>query len=251
MNNLLIMGANQKSRFDYAINIVLKNLCLNTLKPCHECINCLRVKSNSHPNLLIIEPQISEAGLESEIKIEQVRLLIEEHHKKSFEDTLGFFIISHLHKITKSAANALLKTLEETAKDKVFIALAPSKMSVLPTLSSRLVSISIKPDINKITIEDKDLKLINEICSTKMQQRLFLAGQFSQNKSELIHYLESLQQSTHQLLYNFCENKNPQLPPKVIYKISEGITSAITMLEKNLNTKLTLENLLLKHWPYF
>ena len=251
MNNLLIVGANQASRFNHALHIVLENLCLNTLKPCYECTNCLRVKNNSHPNILIIEPQISEAGLESEIKIEQVRLLIQEHHKKSFESGLSFFIISHLHKITKSAANALLKTLEETSREKVFITLAPSKMSVLPTLSSRLVTIAIKPHINKISLEEKDLKLITEISSTKMQQRLFLAAQFSQNKSELINYLELLQQSTHQLLYNFCENKNPQLPPKIVHKISEAIASAITMLEKNLNTKLIIENLLLKHWPYF
>ncbi len=117
-------------------------------------------RSRIHPNLVLIEPEDSDTN---DIKIEAIRRLIEESHKANFEPGKAVFIITHMHQITKTAANALLKSIEESKENKVFLALAPSKMAVLPTIASRLISVIIKPEM--VSDEYCDEKLVKNIYS--------------------------------------------------------------------------------------
>lgn len=248
MKNILVVGGTQESRFKYALEKVTSSICLADSKPCNKCSNCTRVLNNNHPNVFFIKPLINEQGTQESIKIEQIRHILLEQQKQAFENTLSFFVISDFNNITNQAANALLKSLEETHPQKVFICLAFSKMSVLATLRSRLVIKSLKPLIDKDDIDESIKSTIDTLCNTSLNKRYSLINRFPQEKPETIKYLLQMQKIIHLFL---SIDKERTLPDMIILKISEGLEKSIESLEKNINVRLVTENLILKLWPYY
>ena len=252
MRNLLITGADHDERMKYATFLATKILCQMENSPCSQCHNCQRVVNNQHPNLIIIEPDDAETA---DIKIDAVRRLIEESQKANFEAGMAVFIITHMHQITKSAANALLKSLEESPKNKIFLALAPSRTAVLPTIASRLVGMLIKPqNLSPESCDQNIVKNIKKITSTPPTQRFSWCEQFPTTRPELLINLNNLIETCHQLLRAFYQpNEDLQthsLPPAVVLKLSEALHQALALLNKNANPRLVTEDLLLSHWPY-
>jgi len=251
MKNLLITGAHHDERMKYATSLAMNLLCQHG-SSCGDCHGCIRVVSRIHPNLVLIEPEDSDTN---DIKIEAVRRLIEESNKANFEPGKAIFIITHMHQITKTAANALLKSIEESKESKVFLALAPSKMAVLPTIASRLISVIIKPaPINNDYCDEKIVKSIYSITTTAPCSRFPLCEQFPSTRPELIQNLHALIESCHELMRAHYTQSHPlhthSLGPKVSLKLSEALHQAIFMLHKNANPRLILEHLILSEWPY-
>lgn len=100
-------------------------------EPCNECNNCLRITAGEHPNLWQIKPD------GQSIKVDQIRQLQQEFVRSGFESRLQFFTISHADKMNASAANSLLKFLEEPAGSFVAILETDSPGKILPTIQSR------------------------------------------------------------------------------------------------------------------
>lgn len=100
-------------------------------EPCHKCNNCLRIAAGEHPNLWQIKPD------GQSIKVDQIRQLQQEFVRSGFESRLQFFTISHADKMNASAANSLLKFLEEPAGSFVAILETDSPGKILPTIQSR------------------------------------------------------------------------------------------------------------------
>lgn len=100
-------------------------------EPCNECNNCLRIAAGEHPNLWQIKPD------GQSIKVDQIRQLQQEFVRSGFESRLQFFTISHADKMNASAANSLLKFLEEPAGSFVAILETDSPGKILPTIQSR------------------------------------------------------------------------------------------------------------------
>lgn len=83
------------------------------------------------------EKDLYEIDAASNRGIDEVRILREGVHVVPFESPYKVYIIDEAHMLTKEAANALLKTLEEPPKHAVFI-LATTEMHKLPeTVVSR------------------------------------------------------------------------------------------------------------------
>lgn len=257
--NLLLTGADQSDRMKYATSLVMALLC-RTKNACGHCLHCTRVQSRRHPNLIIIEPERSdqdEAFKDSEyqgdIKIDQIRRLNEESHKANFEDGKMVFIITHMHQITKAAANALLKSLEESSENKVFLALAPSRFSVLPTIASRLIVQAIKPSLLLSESSAKAISDIHTITATCPEERFALCKKFPGERALLIPELLRLQDSCHQLLRAFHDDKDPHHPglrPQVALKIADALSHALEYCAKNANPMLVIEYMLFHQWPY-
>lgn len=100
-------------------------------EPCNECNNCLRIAAGEHPNLWQIKPD------GQSIKVDQIRQLQQEFVRSGFESRLQFFTISQADKMNASAANSLLKFLEEPAGSFVAILETDSPGKILPTIQSR------------------------------------------------------------------------------------------------------------------
>lgn len=253
-HNILVAGGEHADRLAYAKDFAKYHLCSNRFAdvPCHECSSCQRVATSIHPNLLIVEPANSKEhelnpnddDNHNVIKIDQVRRLIVENQKKNFEDGVSVFIITHMHNMTKAAANALLKIMEENNGHKIFIAMAPSRKTILPTIASRLVCRFVKPAPLAPTVNEDLRKKIMLISETKPSLRFSLCGQFSTEREGLLHELAQLMVACHGLLRArlLCYN--------VGLALSEALHGAEKKLKKNQNPRLVMEILVLREWPF-
>jgi DNA polymerase-3 subunit delta' len=100
-------------------------------KPCGECSSCCRVRSLSHPDLVVMSPD------GASIKIDQVRELQRIVALAPYFGQRRVCIINAAETMTIQAANSLLKTLEEPPGDTVFILISSARQQLLPTIISR------------------------------------------------------------------------------------------------------------------
>ncbi|MBD5069457.1 MAG: DNA polymerase III subunit delta' [Lactobacillus sp.] len=117
--------------------------------PCLKCNDCRRISQNNQPDVVEIKPD------GASIKVEQIRYLKSEFVKSGIEGNRKLFIIQNAEKMTTSAANSLLKFLEEPSGDVTAFLLTDSLNQILPTIVSRcqlveLSSLTTKKMINKL-----------------------------------------------------------------------------------------------------
>ncbi len=129
----------------FAQTIAMQLLCLSknpeTNRACGTCQSCQLYSAGNHPDLNIIEPE--EPG--KQLKIAQVRELIEYVGLKSFSGKRKIAILEPADAMNRATANALLKTLEEPPSQSMLFLLShrPSKLPI--TIRSRCQKIDFKP----------------------------------------------------------------------------------------------------------
>ena len=109
--------------------------------PCGACRACHLVASLNHPDLHIVESE--QVG--SRLKIEQVRSLQRQLSLTPNEGNWRVAILRRFEEATTSAANALLKTLEEPPPYVVLAVLASDADRLLPTIVSRCQQVPLRP----------------------------------------------------------------------------------------------------------
>ncbi|MBD1140138.1 AAA family ATPase [Pelagibacterales bacterium SAG-MED38] len=119
--------------------------------------------NGSNPNLILVDT-LSEKKI---IDINQVRELINNLNKTSFNNKERFILIDNIEALNISSINALLKVLEEPPENTYFILINNNRF-ILPTLKSRCINFKISLDhktsisvINKI-LDDDIIKFINK-----------------------------------------------------------------------------------------
>ena len=98
---------------------------------CGFCSNCLSALSGGHPDVEIIRTE----GLS--IKVEEIRELLT---RVAWAPSLGGWrvvVMEDADRLTESAANALLKAIEEPGSRTVWLLCAPTLQDLLPTIRSR------------------------------------------------------------------------------------------------------------------
>lgn len=110
-------------------------------RPCGECRACHLVTSGNHPDLHIVESEHVGASL----KIDQVRELEHTLNLTPVEGRHQVAILRRFEEATTSAANALLKTLEEPSPQVVLVVLAREADLLLPTIVSRCQHVPLRP----------------------------------------------------------------------------------------------------------
>ncbi len=98
---------------------------------CGNCNNCTTALAGSHADVELIRTE----GLS--IKIEEVRELIGRASWSPSVASYRVVIIEDADRLTESAANALLKAIEEPGLRTVWLLCAPTLTDVLPTIRSR------------------------------------------------------------------------------------------------------------------
>ncbi len=110
---------------------------------CGVCAACGKVEAGTHPDFMVIrrDGQFIKIGeFEADRKREdppQIRQLIAAANRKPYEGPVKVFVVDEAHRMNPSAANALLKTLEEPPGDTVVILTATTSGSLPRTIVSR------------------------------------------------------------------------------------------------------------------
>ena len=113
---------------------------------CATCINCTSVTDGSHADIELIRTE----GLS--IKVDEVRELIT---RTSWSPSVGNYrvvVIEDADRLTESAANALLKVIEEPGARTVWLLCAPTLTDVIPTIRSRCRHLTLRtPSVTAVT----------------------------------------------------------------------------------------------------
>ncbi|KMT40428.1 DNA polymerase III subunit delta' [Melissococcus plutonius] len=139
-------------------------------EPCDRCNNCLRVQKEEHPDVLKIIPD------GQTIKKDQVLRLKSEFTKSGMETTQKVFLIEQADKMNVSAANSLLKFLEEPNNESMVILETTQLIKMLPTIQSRCQILHFQP-LNKRTLFKA---LLNEkVSQTSAELLIELTSSFN------------------------------------------------------------------------
>lgn len=110
-------------------------------EPCLTCSSCKKAMSRNHPDIIYIN-HLKPAS----IGIEEIReQLVADVEIKPYTGPYKIYIVDEAEKMTVQAQNALLKTIEEPPAYAVILLLVNNSGNMLPTISSRCVTLNFKP----------------------------------------------------------------------------------------------------------
>ena len=125
----LFTGPPGSGRSSAAVAFACALICSND--GCSTCVDCRAAKAGTHADVEIIRTE----GLS--IKIEEIRELLT---RVAWAPAMGGWrvvVMEGADRLTESAANALLKAIEEPGNRTVWLLCAPTLHDVLPTIRSR------------------------------------------------------------------------------------------------------------------
>ncbi len=243
-------------------------------KPCKLCKSCLEFQGESHPDFLQIDPEDGKT-----IKIEQIRYLQEKIAEKPVTSEKKVYIISECDKMTREAANGLLKTLEEPPSYATLILLTTNESKLLATIKSRCTKIAFQ------TLTDEEIKeyLKSKSQEIQMTDNMIRQCQGSIGRAIKIEEEQEIYSQIENIINNLKKVDITQIWKKaeVLYQSKEKImdlldymnvvffeklreeqdmryTKAVEVVEEakrrmigNANYDMCIDNLLLKVWEQF
>lgn len=109
--------------------------------PCGQCRDCKQIAAMQHADLAIVQAD-AEGGT---LKVDQIRETRKILTYKPYQSKYRVALFLRFHEANDSAANALLKTLEEAPSYAVLILTADTPEQLLPTIVSRCEVLRLRP----------------------------------------------------------------------------------------------------------
>lgn len=134
----LFVSGDTETRHSAAKNISMSMLCRNRQPdgtPCKECDCCVKVNAGTHPDCIYV------SGSEK-TTVDDVRKIEDEAYLAPNEADSKVFILEDADEYNVQSQNALLKIVEEPPKGVKFVLTASSVGAVLPTVRSRVCTLS-------------------------------------------------------------------------------------------------------------
>jgi len=130
-------------------------------EPCNKCSSCQEIMENRAIDLIEIDAA-SHRG------IDEIRELRDGIKFAPTKSKYKVFIVDESHQLTKEAANALLKTLEEPPAHAIFVLATTEIHKMIPTIISRCQRF----DFRKLTVPEiiKRLEIISEKEKVKIER---------------------------------------------------------------------------------
>lgn len=214
----------------------------NKVGGCQQCQSCrMYVK-----NLLPDSHEIDVLPEKLDITIDQIRNIRERLKGKSFSNSYKTIIIKQAELLNKSAANALLKVIEEPTDKTVFVLLDNRTKKMLPTITSRCQIINFYPPADKTIYKWLTAKRVlpddAKIITTISAGRPVLAQNYCYKISDLSEKQNLLSDMLH-MIVSFKNTANMAIqPPSEQTSWTERQRWAVNWLE---DYKLLWRNLLL------
>jgi DNA polymerase-3 subunit delta' len=158
---------------------------------CNKCAECLSVTAGSHADVELIRTE----GLS--IKVDEIRDLISRASWAPSVSNYRVVVIEDADRLTESAANALLKVIEEPGLRTVWLLCAPTLTDVLPTIRSRCRHLSLHTPstkaVAKLLIErDQISKELAEFAARTSQGHIGIAKHLATNQQSRDNRLATL-----------------------------------------------------------
>ncbi len=168
------------------LNLSKKINCENEYEiNCHKCNLCNLINQNFLPSLIIIEPD------GNNIKKEQVIDLKKRFSYKALYTKNNIYILKEADKLNLTAANTMLKFIEEPGENIYGFLLTRNINNVIPTIKSRCELLSLQYEDNQINDIDEYKKVaIDYISKIELEN------------SPKIMYNRNV------ILNNYCEKEN-------------------------------------------
>jgi DNA polymerase III subunit delta' len=184
---------------------------------CETCRGCRRFESGNHPNFIQIEPD------GQDIKKDQMLQLIFEMNKTALEAGRKIYVLHRADRLNASAANTLLKFLEEPEGLVTAILLTEKAHAILPTIRSRSQIISF-PSIPydervKILLDEgltASMAATVSMITNDLEESLRLAkdDQFAQVRKTVLKLVEAVETNVHEAMLTVHEDWLPLLKEK-------------------------------------
>lgn len=193
--------------------------------------------ADSHPDLLIIKGNNS-------IGIDQIRALKSKLALKPYQSLVKIALIYQAEKLTLTAQNSFLKTLEEPPARSLIILETANPNLLLPTIASRcqIIKLGSSPQVQSKKIEIESCQqLIAKTLKSGVGERLKLSAAYARSSEQTIQFVQILLLAWRQLML-----KNPSA---AFIKNLRATQKALEILQANTNPLLTLDNLFLTYTP--
>jgi len=128
---LLLEGGTAAQRECVALYWAAGLNCTEVRKPCERCLLCRRVFDRESTDLHYLDGRDGRIGIDA---VRELRPLLGQVPRDGGRRVI---ILGEAQELTPEAANALLKSMEETDNRNSFVLLAPQRERLLPTLVSR------------------------------------------------------------------------------------------------------------------
>ena len=176
----LFTGPPGSGRSSAAVAFAQALICTNN--GCGTCTDCNSAKTSGHPDVEIIRTE----GLS--IKVEEIRELLT---RVSWAPSMGGWrvvVMEDADRLTESAANALLKAIEEPGNRTVWLLCAPTLHDLLPTIRSRCRHLQLRtPSLEAVTQvlinRDKITPTMADFAARISQGHIGRARYFATNES--------------------------------------------------------------------
>jgi len=156
-HSFLLYGEKGLGKKTLSKYIAMKLLCTNEKFPCGECFHCRNIINNTHPDVIWVE----HSGKTNSISADTVRKVCNQASIKPNYDK-KIFIFGDADIMNNTAQNILLKSVEEPPEYAYYIFTSKAKDTFLPTILSRVVSMSVT--------ECSDKECINALQSMNYSQ---------------------------------------------------------------------------------
>jgi DNA polymerase III subunit delta' len=140
----LITGPQGVGRRTLALRLAQALNCPNPAapgEPCGNCLTCRQIARMQYPDLNVVQAE----QIGGVLKVDQVRELQRNLALAPYQGKFRVALLLRFEEAHPSAANALLKSLEEPPPSVIMVVTAESKESLLETISSRCEEIRLRP----------------------------------------------------------------------------------------------------------
>lgn len=213
---ILLVGPSHVGKSTLARYFSQQLNCRGDTQPCGQCLSCRKIISGNHPDVRIFDSD------DETIKIDDIRELQRELALSPHESPYRVAVLCNFERATTSAANALLKTLEEPNPAVVLILTAIDPSTLLPTIVSRCQVIALRPLPGPQILDalqtrwhapPEQAELLAQLAAGRPGRavRALADAQFLQQREQQLHQLLNLLQQSRaeRLAYAYTLSRDP------------------------------------------
>ncbi|MDR0956258.1 MAG: DNA polymerase III subunit delta' [Endomicrobium sp.] len=264
--------------FAKILNCNMSDFNISDIGACGVCRSCKKITKNIHPDLHFVDfakqadMKGEELAKQKTLKIEIMKYMQKKIATKAYEGKWKIFIIEPAEKMNITAANSLLKTIEELPENTIIILIAKHKEAIPRTIVSRSQILFFQPLSNEMIItwlmsnfslslqkaqeiakiSEGSLEFAIQFINEKKNEGISLWNKLNNKKlyiSDILNFSKNIMQKNNALE---CINtmitevkKDFRVYPKKFAVVLNLLNNSRTLLLKNVNSQIVLDNLFL------